>query len=84
MAERASKSYGQIRLENRSASTKRYAGVIHGDCTTRATVLAQFDAIYPNAPVGSLYLSAAGKLYLKVNTAGAATDWELVTTTAAD
>jgi hypothetical protein len=33
---------------------------------------------------GSIFLSTAGKMYLKVNNANAATDWQKVTTTAAD
>lgn len=54
--------------------------VYFGSNTTRATVLAE----YPLAKVGSLYASTAGKLYLRVAVAGAETDWQKVTASAAD
>jgi len=55
--------------------------IFYGTNTTRAAVLAEVDS---SCAVGSLYVSTAGKLYIKVNTAGAATDWQKVTSTAAD
>ena len=81
MAERIEMSLKALRLENGTDSTAAYAAVVHGDKTTRATVLAEVPSEYA---VGSLYLSSAGKLYVKVAIAGAATDWQKVTTTAAD
>ena len=46
------------------------------------------DAVYAEVgakdATGSLYITTAGKLYVQVANAGAATDWELVTTTDAD
>lgn len=59
--------------------------VVTGKATTRAQVLAQCPASSPdNVGIGSLYLSSAGKMYVRVAAAGAATDWEKVTSTAAD
>lgn len=55
--------------------------VYSGSATTRAGVISQVGASGAN---GSVYLSTAGKIYLKVNTAGANTDWQRVTTTAVD
>ena len=52
-----------------------------GAATTRNAVRTQ---VSTQGSIGSLYLSSAGKLYLKVAIAGADTDWERVTTTAAD
>lgn len=52
-----------------------------GAQTTRAGVRGEVG----NTPVvGSAYLSSAGKMYLKVANAAATTDWQRVTTTAAD
>ena len=73
---------GIISLENSSINTT--AQVRCGSNTTRATVLAECDDGFNNPPIGSLYLSSAGKAYLRVAAAGAATDWQKVTTTAAD
>jgi hypothetical protein len=52
-----------------------------GAQTTRAAVLAEVGA---GGAIGSTYYSTAGKQYVKVANAGANTDWERVTTTAAD
>lgn len=52
-----------------------------GSATTRTDVRAQVGSSGAN---GSTYLSTAGKMYIKVNIAGADTDWQKVTTTAAD
>jgi len=52
-----------------------------GAQTTRDTVRTEVGL---GGTVGSLYLSSAGKLYLKVANANATTDWQLVTATAAD
>lgn len=55
--------------------------VFYGASTTRAAVLAEVGA---SAAIGAVYLSSAGKLYHKVANGAAATDWQLVTSTAAD
>lgn len=56
--------------------------VFTGAATTRAAVNTQVGTAGSN---GSIYLSTAGKIYLKVsNTGTAATDWQRVTTTAVD
>lgn len=56
--------------------------VFTGNATTRAAVNTQVGTAGSN---GSIYLSTAGKIYLKVsNTGTAATDWQRVTTTAVD
>lgn len=52
-----------------------------GAQTTRDTVRAE---VGTGGAIGSIYLSSAGKIYLKVANAGATTDWQRVTTTAAD
>lgn len=52
-----------------------------GSATTRAAVRAQAGT---QGAVGSAYFSSAGKQYTKVAAAGADTDWQRVTTTAAD
>lgn len=52
-----------------------------GAATTRDTVRAEVGA---GVPIGALYSSSAGKLYLKVADAGATADWQKVTATAAD
>jgi hypothetical protein len=54
--------------------------IVAGAAVTRAAVLAAF----PTVPIGSIYMSTGGKVYIKVANAGAATDWQLVTATAAD
>lgn len=56
--------------------------VFTGAATTRADVNNQVGTAGSN---GSIYLSTAGKMYLRVNGTGvAATDWQRVTTTAVD
>ena len=56
--------------------------VFTGNATTRADVNTQVGTAGSN---GSLYLSTAGKMYLRVDGTGvAATDWQRVTTTAVD
>lgn len=52
-----------------------------GAATTRDTVRAEVGA---GVPIGALYSSTAGKLYLKVADAGETADWQKVTATAAD
>jgi hypothetical protein len=52
-----------------------------GDSTTRATVWAEVSAV---DGTGSLYFSSAGKIYIRTGNAGASTDWERVTSSAAD
>jgi hypothetical protein len=56
-------------------------GLFIGNQTTRAGVLGEVSNI---VAIGSIYLSTAGKQYLKVANAGANTDWQRVTTTAVD
>lgn len=55
--------------------------IVQGVQTTRQNVRAEAGDV---CAIGSLYLSTAGKLYLKVANAAADTDWQRVTTTAAD
>jgi len=56
--------------------------IFSGSASTRAAVNTQVGTAGSN---GSIYLSTAGKIYLKVsNTGTAATDWQRVTTTAVD
>lgn len=56
--------------------------VFTGSATTRAAVNTQVGTAGSN---GSIYLSTAGKMYLRVDGTGvAATDWQRVTTTAVD
>jgi hypothetical protein len=56
--------------------------VFTGTATTRAAVNAQVSTAGSN---GSIYLSTAGKIYLRVDGTGVATtDWQRVTTTAVD
>ena len=55
--------------------------LISGSAATRAAV----ETAFPAAPIGSIYVSTdAGRVYVKVTDAGANTDWQRVTTTAAD
>ena len=65
---------GEARLSNGQE-------IYTGSASTRDAVRAQAGS---QGAVGSLYLSSAGKAYLKVANAGATADWERVTTTAAD
>ena len=59
-----------------------------GDANTRATAVADLDTTPGRFPpaIGSMYVTTAGKVYVKVSqsTPPAATDWQRVTTTAAD
>lgn len=56
--------------------------VFSGNATTRAAVNTQVGAAGSN---GSIYLSTAGKMYLRVDGTGVATtDWQRVSTTSAD
>jgi hypothetical protein len=57
------------------------AMVYYGAQTTRDTVRAE---VGTGGAIGSIYLSSAGKIYLKVAAAGATADWQKVTATAAD
>jgi hypothetical protein len=60
------------------------AWISAGAQTTRDTVRAEVDGGPATGGIGSLYLSTAGKVYVKVAAADATADWEKVTTTAAD
>ena len=55
--------------------------VTGGAKTTRDGVRGECGSDYA---IGSIYLSTAGKIYLKVANGGATTDWQKVTATAAD
>jgi hypothetical protein len=57
--------------------------VLAGVATTRTALRTEIGDSSSIAN-GSIFLSTAGKMYLKVNNANAATDWQKVTTTAAD
>lgn len=60
---------------------KNGACLYSGAQTTRDTVRGEVGL---TGAIGSLYLSSAGKLYVKVANADATADWEKVTSTAAD
>lgn len=55
--------------------------IVRGAQTTRAAVRAE---VGDECKIGSLYLSTEGKLYLKITNVPGDTDWERVTTSAAD
>jgi hypothetical protein len=57
------------------------ACIYFGSQTTRDAVRAE---VGTGGAIGSFYASSARKMYLKVANAGATTDWQLVTATAAD
>jgi hypothetical protein len=57
--------------------------IIQGTNVTRATVLAETEVGIAKPGLGSLYLSS-DRAYLRVAEAGAAADWEKITTSAAD
>lgn len=79
MAERESDSIGVLNIGDGNAK------LVSGSATTRAGVLAECPADIPDSfGIGTVYLSTAGKMYLRVAAAGAETDFEKVTTTAAD
>lgn len=69
---------GKVKLK--SISTNKGTAIEFGALATRAGVLAEF----PNVGIGSIYVSTTGVVYVKVAAAGAAADWQKVTTTAAD
>ncbi len=69
-----SPTHAFARLQNGSV-------IYYGAETTRDTVRAQVGLA---GSIGSLYLSSAGKAYLKVANADATADWERVTTGAVD
>ena len=75
---------GVLSVEGEATPGVAIPQVRAGSQTTRATVLAELDDGINNPAVGSIYLSTAGKIYLRVAAAGAATDWQKVTATAAD
>ena len=53
--------------------------------SSAAVTRAAVEAAYPTAPIGSLHISTVdGRTYVKIADAGAAADWQKVTTTAAD
>lgn len=67
---------------NSSLTLPNGPAIFTGNATTRAAVNTQVGTAGSN---GSIYLSTAGKIYLRVNGTGtAATDWQRVTTTAVD
>lgn len=75
--------YGSINSSSIALKGTSNVVIIKGSATTRSglrTDISDSSAISN----GSIYLSTAGKMYLKVNNANAATDWEKVTTSAAD
>ncbi len=85
----ADASHDGFAAVNYKIAETRYSNGAHtftGSATTRAALRAEVDAkIAPaNVAIGSPYFSTAGKMYLKVANAGADTDWERVTTSAAD
>jgi hypothetical protein len=78
---------GKLKIEHGSDVNKQPAKVFFGSCTTRATVAAEAAASGEYVPIGSVYFSDAGKIYVRTayTTAGATnTDWQKVTATAAD
>ena len=64
------------------------ASLFYGDATTRAAVLADVDTSPGgfSSGIGSIYMSSAGKQYVKVSqtTPPNLLDWQRVTATAAD
>lgn len=79
MTERATMSIGRVNIGDGNAK------VVSGDAATRAAALAECPATAPDSiGIGSIYLSTTGVVYVRVAAAGAATDWQKVTTTAAD
>jgi len=55
-----------------------------GDSDTRQEIIDECDDGIDTPAKGSVYLSSAGEAFLRVNNAGAATDWEKVDTSASD
>lgn len=74
---------GELTLSNKTALGSGTPTIFAGNKTTRATLILE---VPKTAAIGSVYLSTAGKIYLKVASTAtpAATDWQRVTTTAAD
>jgi hypothetical protein len=56
----------------------RHIVIYMGDSATNAAVFAEVSA---TAGLGSLYISSAGQLYIRVNNAGVEADWEAVDST---
>jgi hypothetical protein len=77
MAQYQTLSVGILSLGDSPTQVRR------GTNVTRATVLAECDDGLNDPGLGSLYLST-DRAYLRVAQASAATDWEKITTTAAD
>ena len=71
-------SYGALKADIR---LKLKQEIYSGTQTTRNAVRTE---VGTQGAVGSVYLSTAGKMYLKVAVGGADTDWQRVTTTVAD
>ena len=71
----------EIQVENITSLGGGVPRIVAGDQTTLAAVFAEVPSDFG---IGSMYLSTAGKIYVKVANNGAAADWERVTTTAAD
>ena len=69
---------GNVKLKK--IESNKGPSVLFGDSDTRAEILAE----YPNVAKGSVYVSTAGELFVKVAVAGATTDWQKATTSAAD
>ena len=72
---------GQIQVNNITDMASGVPRIVAGDNTTR---LAVYTEVPSDFSIGSIYMSTAGKIYLKVANAGANTDWQKVTTSAAD
>jgi hypothetical protein len=71
-------SSGKVKLKE--IESNKGPSVLFGDSDTGAEILAE----YPNVAKGSIYVSTAGELFLKVNTAGSANDWQKVDTSSSD
>lgn len=68
-------------------SNSRYMKIFVGDSVTRAAVEAEYQtngAADGYAGKGTVYISTGGEMYIKVNDAAAATDWEVFAHSAAD
>lgn len=72
---------GEITFSNKTAIGSGTPTIEAGDMTSLATLFAEVPS---TLSIGSTYLATTGKIYLKVANAGASSDWERVTTTAAD
>ena len=58
--------------------------IVKGSAATRLAVLNELDGGPSKPAVGSIYISTTGVWYGRVANAGANTDWQKFTTTAAD